>query len=247
MKETFRSGVGVSLEAHKVSSLIKVRSTSSFLGLTETDFDGRTAFRESRRHERSTSEAKRSPEIPSVVRIRGWRGRIDLWRKPQKAPPCHICSCSWFELDYVPRTHNYCGGLEARSGSVGCIQSPRQRWTASARAIPNKLTQWRRVRWIYWQDMGQGIVSSWRPSIESCSPIRQTIHQSIYWSCLFWGGPWRSVREKLGWGSKEVHHRVYGREGQGEVTVNILQWLNFASFDTMGHVVFGGEPFSISF
>lgn len=71
MKETFRSVVGVSLEANKVSSLVKVRSTSSFLGLAETDSDGRTAFRESRRYERSTSEAKGLPKIPSAVRIKG--------------------------------------------------------------------------------------------------------------------------------------------------------------------------------
>lgn len=71
IKETFRSVVGVSLEANKVFSLIKVRSTSSFLGLAETDSDSRTAFRESRRYERSTSEAKRLPKIPSAVRIKG--------------------------------------------------------------------------------------------------------------------------------------------------------------------------------
>lgn len=34
-------------------------------------------------------------------------------------------------------------------------------------------------------------------------------------------------------------------QGQGEVTVtvDILQWLTFTSFDIMGHMVYGGEPF----
>lgn len=50
--------------------------------------------------------------------------------------------------------------------------------------------------------------------------------------------------EKLGGeAQKKVHHRGPDREGQGEVTVDILQWLNFTSFDIMGHMVYGGEPF----
>lgn len=50
--------------------------------------------------------------------------------------------------------------------------------------------------------------------------------------------------EKLGGeAAKEVHDRGSDREEQGEVTVNILQWLNFTSFDIMGHMVYGGEPF----
>lgn len=49
--------------------------------------------------------------------------------------------------------------------------------------------------------------------------------------------------EKLGGElAKEVHDRGSDRE-QGEVTVNILHWLNFTSFDIMGHMVYCGEPF----
>lgn len=43
---------------------------------------------------------------------------------------------------------------------------------------------------------------------------------------------------------KKVHNRGPDKESQDEVTVNILQWLNFTSFDIMGHMVYGGEPFS---
>lgn len=50
--------------------------------------------------------------------------------------------------------------------------------------------------------------------------------------------------ERLGGeANKKLHDRGFGKEGQGEVTVNILEWLNFTSFDIMGHMVYGGEPF----
>ena len=45
--------------------------------------------------------------------------------------------------------------------------------------------------------------------------------------------------EKLGGVAKNKLHN----QGQDEVTVNILQWLHFTSFDIMGHIVYGGEPF----
>lgn len=52
------------------------------------------------------------------------------------------------------------------------------------------------------------------------------------------------LMEKLGGeAKKKAHHRGPDREEQGEVTVNILQWLTFTSFDIMGHMVYGGEPF----
>ena len=68
-------------------------------------------------------------------------------------------------------TPSYCDGVETRSRSGGGIQSARPRWPARPSGIPDELTQWQGVGWIYWPDIG-GNIFFWRAFIESCLPVR---------------------------------------------------------------------------
>ena len=70
------------------------------------------------------------------------------------------------------------------------MQSPRPRWPVSLRGIPDQLTQWRRVGWIYWLYLARSI-SLWGAFIKSCLPVNLVINQpSGHFSLSLWLTYW---------------------------------------------------------
>ena len=85
-----------------------------------------------------------------------------------------VSSTCIHSYDAIPtRSHNITTvvGWRAGPGPVWGMQSPRPRWPARPRRIPDELKQWQEVGWIYWLDMARSI-SFWSAFIETCSPVR---------------------------------------------------------------------------